>query len=584
MSARRLMLTLLFTLILAVFLLPLLGISRAAPPLGEKYALLVGVREYDKNELRNLPYTEADVEALADVLRKAGYERVVLMTQTEGAKHTRFLPTAANIRKALKGLLEDRTENDGVLVAFAGHGVQYKDEAENYFCPMDAKLADKTSLISLTEVYKDLEKSEAGTRLLFVDACRNDPRSDEARAVDRIKLESVTRPQRALPPGGVAAFFSCSAGEKAYENSELKHGVFFHFVIEGLKGKAADEKGNVDLDDLVRYTKRRVTNFVKEQYGDDVRQMPELIGKTRGLVSLVDSGGEKPDVSITEEKGKEEITNTIGMKLKRIKAGKFLMGSPNDEKDRYENEGPRHEVEITKAFYMGVYPVTRGQYAAFVKAADYTTEAEIEGTGYGYNRFKKAFDSGKYSWRNLGFEQTDDHPVVEVTWNDATAFCAWLSKKEGKRYELPTEAEWEYACRAGTQTRFWCGDEDSSLKGNANIADSSFKDKYPKGDWAVSWDDGYAFTSPVGSFKANPWGLYDMHGNVWQWCADYYDAKYYENSDKKDPFNSSKSDARVLRGGSWSYRVGDCRAAGRRRDAPGSRGDSGGFRVVCRLD
>jgi formylglycine-generating enzyme required for sulfatase activity len=560
-------------------------LSHAAPPQGEKYALLVGVREYDKNELRNLPYTEADVEALADVLRKAGYQRVVLMTQTEGAKQSRFLPLAANIRKSLKGILQDRTENDSVLIAFAGHGVQYQDEAENYFCPMDAKLTDKKSLISLTEVYKDLEKSEAGTRLLFVDACRNDPRSDPSLAVDRIKLESVTRPQRALPPGGVAAFFSCSAGEKAYENSELKHGVFFHFVIEGLKGKAADEKGKVDLDDLVRYTKRRVTDFVKEQYGDDVRQMPELIGKTRGLVSLVNiDSGDKPDATITEEKGKDEITNTIGMKLKRIKAGKFLMGSPKDEEGRYDGEGPQHQVEITKAFYMGVYPVTRGQFAAFAKDADYTTEAEIEGTGYGYDFLKKKFESGKYTWRKLGFKQTDDHPVVEVTWNDATAFCAWLSKKEGKHYELPTEAQWEYACRAGTKTRFWCGDEDASLKGNENIADASFKEKYPKGDWAVSWDDGYAFTSPVGSFKANPWGLYDMHGNVWQWCADYYDAKYYENSDKKDPFNSSKSDARVLRGGSWDGPPQYCRAASRYWFAPGNRNDSLGFRVAVRLD
>jgi sulfatase modifying factor 1 len=278
-----------------------------------------------------------------------------------------------------------------------------------------------------------------------------------------------------------------------------------------------------------------------------------------------------------------DVTNTIGMKLKRIKAGKFLMGSPKDEEGYVDNEGPQHEVEITKAFYMGVYAVTRGQFAAFAKDADYTTEAEIEGTGYGYNPSTKSFVSGKYSWRKSGFTQTDDHPVVDVTWNDATAFCAWLSKKEGKHYELPTEAEWEYACRAGTQTRFWCGDADASLKGNANIADASFKEKYPAGSWAVSWDDGYAFTSPVGSFKANPWGLYDMHGNVYQWCADYYDATYYANSDKKDPFNSSKSERRVLRGGSWVVEPRRCRSAVRFDVVPADRNDLGGFRVVLRL-
>jgi|GEM_PF-2361988 hypothetical protein len=142
--------------------LPLL--SRGdGPPLGDKYALLVGVRRYDKTELRDLPYAEADMQALADVLKKAGYKRVVLMTQTNGADQARFLPEAARIRAALKGLLADRTESDSVLIAFAGHGVQYKGEDESYFCPMDAKLADKTTLVSLGDVYKELEKSEAGT-------------------------------------------------------------------------------------------------------------------------------------------------------------------------------------------------------------------------------------------------------------------------------------------------------------------------------------------------------------------------------------------------------------------------------------
>jgi sulfatase modifying factor 1 len=279
---------------------------------------------------------------------------------------------------------------------------------------------------------------------------------------------------------------------------------------------------------------------------------------------------------------KDEITNSIDMKLKLIKAGKFLMGSPKDEEGRYDNEGPQHEVEITKAFYMGAHPVTRGQFAAFVKAADYKTEAEKEGKAFGYNASKKAFDEGAYTWRDPGFLQTADHPVVVATWNDATAFCVWLSKKEGKTYELPTEAEWEYACRAGTKTRFWCGDRDADLKGNANIADASFKEKYSAGDWAVSWDDGYAFTSPVGRFKANPWGLYDMHGNVWQWCADYYDGKYYENSNKKDPLNSSKSNSRVLRGGSWGHEPRHCRSAGRGINVPANRLSNFGFRVVLR--
>ena len=118
--------------------------------------------------------------------------------------------------------------------------------------------------------------------------------------------------------------------------------------------------------------------------------------------------------------------------------------------------------------------------------------------GFGYDAATREYKRNpKYDWNNTGWEQTEAHPVVNVTWNDAVKFCAWLSKKEGKTSELPTEAEWEYACRAGTTTRFWCGDDDASLKGNANVADVSLKAKYPVAGFAVSWDDGYAFTSPV---------------------------------------------------------------------------------------
>ena len=301
------------------------GAARAQAPVGERYALLIGVREYDKNQLHDLPYAEDDVNSLAEVLRKAGYKRVVVMSQTEGATHARFLPMAANIRKTLKGMLEDRTADDSVLFAFAGHGVQFQGEDESYFCPMDAKLEDKSTLISLGDLYKEMEQSEAGTRLLIVDACRNDPRSDESRAVCRVKLESVTRPQKALPPGGVAALFSCSAGERAFESPSLKHGVFFHFLVEGLQGKAdLDKDGQVDLDELVRYTKRQVADFVKEQYGDEVRQMPELVGKTRGLLSLakVDAGS-KPDATTTDDKPKEP---EIASKSDRFKVGRRIYG------------------------------------------------------------------------------------------------------------------------------------------------------------------------------------------------------------------------------------------------------------------
>ena len=141
---------------------------------------------------------------------------------------------------------------------------------------------------------------------------------------------------------------------------------------------------------------------------------------------------------------------------------------------------------------------------------------------------KKEFDfNEKYSWRNTGFEQTDEHPVVNVSWNDAVAFCKWLSKKEGKTYRLPTEAEWEYACRAGTTTRYYSGDDPETLAKVGNVADAALKAKFPDWKYTIKASDGYVFTAPVGKFKPNAFGLYDMHGNAWQWCADWYGEEYY---------------------------------------------------------
>ena len=163
------------------------------------------------------------------------------------------------------------------------------------------------------------------------------------------------------------------------------------------------------------------------------------------------------------------------MKLVEIPAGEFMMGNqdspeklakafPAIETRRIEelfDEKPMHRVRITKPFYMGAHEVTIGQFKKFMEQADYRTEAERDGTGgWGYNREKNDFEGRKleYSWRNPGFEQADDHPIVNVTWNDAVAFCDWLGKKEGHKYRLPTEAEWEYACRAGTTTTYFSGD------------------------------------------------------------------------------------------------------------------------------
>ena len=145
----------------------------------------------------------------------------------------------------------------------------------------------------------------------------------------------------------------------------------------------------------------------------------------------------------------------------------------------------------------------------------------------------------KYNWRNNGISDSDVRPVVNVSWNDAVAFCTWLSRAEGVEYRLPTEAEWEYACRAGTSTMYYHGNDPEGLVAVGNVADRSLQKDFPAVTNAIAADDGFVSTSPVGRFRANGFGLYDMHGNVFEWCSDWYGEDYYDSSPTSDPAGSS---------------------------------------------
>jgi len=261
-----------------------------------------------------------------------------------------------------------------------------------------------------------------------------------------------------------------------------------------------------------------------------------------------------------------ESTNSVGMKLVLIPPGQFLMGSPDDEPQREAHEGPQHEVVITRPFYLGAHDVTVGQFKAFVEAKGYKTEAEKGGGAWRPFPDRWWKQDPQVNWQNPGFEQSDDHPVVCVSWNDAKAFCDWLSGREGKKYTLPTEAQWEYACRAGSSTRFSFGDEEQEL------------DQY-------AWYDANSKgkPNPVGQKKPNAWGLYDLGGNVWQWTADWYTAHYYLKSLKEDPPGPRSGTVHVLRGGCWWDGARKSRAGNRYGEEfwlPWKGSTAIGFRVV----
>jgi eukaryotic-like serine/threonine-protein kinase len=262
------------------------------------------------------------------------------------------------------------------------------------------------------------------------------------------------------------------------------------------------------------------------------------------------------------------LQNSIGMKLAPIPPGKFIMGAPKNEPDREgdDREWPPHEVGITRPFFLGVYPVTVGQFKMFVAATGHRTTAEAGAGAHVLKAGGKWRLDLKASWQDPRFAVSDSHPVVCVSWEDAEKFCGWLSKREGKRYTLPTEAQYEYACRAGSQTRYFFGASNQQL------------DDY-------SWHIGNSrkHPHPVGLKKANAWGLFDIAGNVRHWCQDYYSKDYYRhNPPREDPLGPKMSgkQRRVVRGGAWTADMAESRSAWRFGYSEWESQNDRGFRVV----
>ncbi len=219
------------------------------------------------------------------------------------------------------------------------------------------------------------------------------------------------------------------------------------------------------------------------------------------------------------------------------------------------DEQPVHSVSVDK-LAMGRYEVTVAEFRRFVNATGYQTYAEKKGGCYSYANGWKWVDGA--DWRNPGISQTDTHPVVCVSWNDATAYTKWLSEQTGHTYRLPTEAEWEYAARAGTETKYWWGNEIGSNKANCynNLCGDSFD-----------------YTAPVGSFAKNPFGLYDTVGNVWEWTCSEYEGKYAGKEQQ-----CADAGYFVLRGGAWNDNATRARSANRDGNDPANRGGDCGFR------
>ncbi len=286
-----------------------------------------------------------------------------------------------------------------------------------------------------------------------------------------------------------------------------------------------------------------------------------ILALIAALAATRPANSDEPKIST-----KPVITNSVKMKLAHIPAGTFMMGSPRSEAERDDKE-ERHEVTLTRPFYIGVYEVKQSEYAEVMR---------------GSKEFK---DRSSFKGAN--------RPVENVEWKKTQLFCQRLTaraeeKSAGRRYRLPTEAEWEYACRAGTSTAFHVGDALSSDQANMN-------GKYPAG--GAKPGKYLRQTAVVGSYKENAFGLHDMHGNVAEWCSDWYDPEYYLDSPEEDPLgpplgvvdtkftnNGKQNFFVVVRGGCWVDDGRACRSAYRYRAMPNTQYRLIGFRVVCEVE
>ena len=288
-----------------------------------------------------------------------------------------------------------------------------------------------------------------------------------------------------------------------------------------------------------------------------------------------------------ERRAEAERERTVGRRFRDcagcpelvvVPSGTYKMGSPAGEEGRDDDEGPVHEVTFARPFAVGVHEVTRGEFARFVSS-----------TGRSMGDSCRTYEGGEWEersgrdWRSPGFSQTDAHPVVCVSWEDAKGYVGWLSRETGKEYRLLSESEWEYVARGGRRTARYWGESEGGQCRYANGADREAK-RHNSGWTTVNCSDGHYRTAPVGSYEANGYKLHDVLGNVWEWVEDCWNGDYHGAPSDGSAWESGNCGTRVLRGGSWSDEPGNLRSAYRDGSFTGNRLSRAGFRVARTLD
>ena len=571
----------------------------------KKQALLIGINEYQI--LPGLKYARQDAEAVADSLKQNycfSEKEVMLLTDDRPGL---FKPTSRFIIQDHLEKLANQ-ELDLFIFGFWGHGL-FRN-GKRYLCPLDvmANRAEHQGL-PFDELQELLAKIRSKNTCMILDCCQTIHDRGEAEtltASDKASMENaardiVLRRKEQMPDfqSNVAILNSCKEGQSAYEWDARQHGLFTAHLLDAMKKRSASvmqiasyissniEKTALELGkeqtpfyklegDIVLPVETKSMppesfdftvpkQHISKNPLDSILEQEELekqkrIEHLQSLAAAYYTNGnyekaipilkeilvldlnsiaaqkllarcqlrveERKDLSVPGAKAGERKTynvNGVEFAFRWCPAGTFMMGSPTSEEGRYDWE-KQHRVTLTKGFWMMETEVTQKQWKAVM--------------GNNPSRFKGV---------NL--------PVEHVSWNDCQEFCTKCTKL-GLPVQLPTEAQWEYACRAGTKGAF----------------------AGPIDDMAWYSSNSGSKTHPVGTKKANAWGLCDMHGNVWEWCADWNGD--YPSGSVADPTGPSSGSDRVYRGGDWSYCAQLCRSACRRCDGPGYRGFNLGFRVV----
>ena len=532
-----------------------------------RLALVIGNQAYLKPSDRlNSPLNDAD--DMAAKLDRLGFEII----QKKNLNRLSF-------EEAIDEFAAKLANYDVGLFYYSGHGLRGTD-GQNYLVPTDANMVYQTQVISqcvsLKRLLDGMEGAQLKVSLALLDACRNNN-------LMSLKKETGSTMNLTIPnnaPGSFVAY-STRDGRPSYEVPGLRNSLFTSELLNHL------DKPNLGIRSMMDLTKQGVVQRCRSlNLAQAEAQIPGRYDELDADFVFVQTPSPTKWV---DDATKPDRDLPPFMEMVRIPGGSFDMGSADGEAD----EKPVHVVTVS-SFLMGKYEVTVSQFAQFVAETSYQTDAEKGGSSRLWNpKTNKYADSTGINWRYdaLGRRRLAgeyNHPVVHVSHNDALAFCSWLSKKTGKTYRLPTEAEWEYAAGNGTaHTTYSWGASDPSKAAGGNVADETFGATF-NGTITYTifkgYTDGYATTSPVGVLAANRLGLYDMTGNVLEWCQDWYDSAYYANSSGSvNPAGPTTGTYRVLRGGSWLNYPRFCRVADRNSSTPTYRDFHVGFRVVSQL-